>query len=239
MFSQDEYRGKFCPSMVMDCISADATALINYTWWAASYPPMVLLRYNRRSSIPIRAPQCGLALQYFIQRSILLFCRSSTSRMGPPQSPPRPRSGVPLLHSRLYTSLRFGDAQRRWAAPLDRRSLAWICSPQIHSALLYHHHHSSCPPYTPHQALLLSWWRTSFPHKFIILPFKLHFDSPRANLPIPTLYISQIELNNIGTQFSPLARPESFGNTRSASSFFEPLMNCVFLHLSALMRWVI
>jgi len=39
MFSQDEYRGKFCPSTVTDCITAEATALINYTWWAASYPP--------------------------------------------------------------------------------------------------------------------------------------------------------------------------------------------------------
>jgi hypothetical protein len=36
MFSQDEYRGKFCPSTVIDCITAEATALlINYTWWVA------------------------------------------------------------------------------------------------------------------------------------------------------------------------------------------------------------
>jgi len=39
MFSQDEYQDKFCPSTVMDCITAEATALINYTWCAASYPP--------------------------------------------------------------------------------------------------------------------------------------------------------------------------------------------------------
>jgi len=47
MFSQDEYQGKFRPSTVIDCISAGATALlINYTWWAASYPTSrtVLLR---------------------------------------------------------------------------------------------------------------------------------------------------------------------------------------------------
>jgi len=31
MFSQDEYWGKFCPSMVIDCITAEAIALINYT----------------------------------------------------------------------------------------------------------------------------------------------------------------------------------------------------------------
>ena len=58
MFSQDEYRGKFCPSTVMNCITAEATALINYTWWGCFIPPptMVLLRYNRRSSIPIGTP---------------------------------------------------------------------------------------------------------------------------------------------------------------------------------------
>jgi hypothetical protein len=60
--------------------------------------------------------------------------------------------------------------------------LDWICASQFHSVLLHHHHHSPCPPCTPHQALLLSWWRTSFPREFIILPCKLRFDSPRANL---------------------------------------------------------
>jgi len=188
MFSQDEYQGKFCPSTVMDCITAEATALINYTWCAASYPPpRVLLRYNRHSSIPAGAPQSGLVLWYLIQRYILHFCGRSSSRMGAPQSPPRPRSGAALFHSRLFTSLPFGDAQHRWVAPLDRRSSAWICAPQFHSALLHHHHHSPCPPCTPHQAHLPSCWGTNFPHEFIILPFKLHFDSPQANLWIPTL----------------------------------------------------
>jgi len=31
LFSQDEYQGKFCPSIVMDCITGEATTLINYT----------------------------------------------------------------------------------------------------------------------------------------------------------------------------------------------------------------
>jgi len=48
MFSQDEYRGKFCHSTVIDLITADAIALITITHGgAASYPPpppMVLLR---------------------------------------------------------------------------------------------------------------------------------------------------------------------------------------------------
>jgi hypothetical protein len=30
MFSQDEYRGKFCPSTVTNCISAEAIALIKF-----------------------------------------------------------------------------------------------------------------------------------------------------------------------------------------------------------------
>jgi len=30
MFSQDEYRGKFFPSMVIDCITAEAIALIKF-----------------------------------------------------------------------------------------------------------------------------------------------------------------------------------------------------------------
>ena len=159
--------------------------------------------------------------------------------MGAPQSPPQSRSVAPLFYSRLCISLPLGDAQHRWAFPLDRRSLAWICTPQFHSALLHHHHLSLCPPCNPHQALLFSWWRSSFPREFIILPFKLHFDSPGANLSIPTLEKSQIEPNDIGIRFRPLARPESFGNTTNTSSLFAPLMNCVFLGLSALMRWEI
>jgi hypothetical protein len=115
--------------------------------------------------------------------------------------------------------------------------MAWICTPEFHSALLHHHRHSPCAPCTPYQALFLSSWRTSVLHEFIILPFKLHFDSLQANLPIPTLQISQIKPNIIGIQFRTLARPESFGKTGSTSSFFASLMNCVFLRLSALMRW--
>jgi hypothetical protein len=66
-FSQDEYGGKFCPSPVMYCITAEATALINYTWWGClisppPHPPMVFLRNTWRSSIPIGAPQCECAL---------------------------------------------------------------------------------------------------------------------------------------------------------------------------------
>jgi hypothetical protein len=43
----------------------------------------------------------------------------------------------------------------------------------------------------------------------------------------------------IGIQFHTLARPASFGNPRRPSSYLPPLMTCVYLHLSALMRWEI
>jgi hypothetical protein len=39
MFSQDEYRGKFCPSTVIDCITAEAIALINQPWCGCFIPP--------------------------------------------------------------------------------------------------------------------------------------------------------------------------------------------------------
>jgi hypothetical protein len=61
-------------------------------------------------------------------------------------------------------------------------SMAWICAPQFHSALLHRNQHSPCRPSTPHQALLLSLRRTSFPPKLIILPLKLHCSSLWANL---------------------------------------------------------
>ena len=156
-------------------------------------PPMVLLRHNRRSSTP--SPLLSLDWRFDISCSAP-YCISvgapppgqlSPSRMGAPQSLPQPRSGAPLFHSRFFTSLPFRDAHHRWVAPLDRRSLACICAPQFHSALLHHHHHSHCPPCAPHQALLLSWWHTSFPCEFIILPFNHQFDSPRANFSIPTV----------------------------------------------------
>jgi hypothetical protein len=48
-----------------------------------------------------------------------------------------------------------------------------------------------------------------------------------------------MEPNDIGIQFHPLARPESFRNIRRGSSIFAPLMNFVFLRLLDLMRWEI
>jgi hypothetical protein len=39
MFSQDEYQGKFYPPMVINCITAEAIALINCTWWGCFILP--------------------------------------------------------------------------------------------------------------------------------------------------------------------------------------------------------
>jgi len=53
MFSQVEYRGKFRPSVVIDCITAEAIAHIKFKLHMVGLPhtppPMVLLRNNRRS----------------------------------------------------------------------------------------------------------------------------------------------------------------------------------------------
>jgi len=185
MFSQDEYRGKFCTSMVIDCITADAIALITITHGgAASYPPP-----QCHSSARIRAPQSSLALlslewhfDISFSTPYCVFCWHSSSRMGAPQSPPRPRIGAPLFPSRLVTSLPF----RRCSAWMGysagyvlfnprQHSLAWIFTPQFHSVLLHHHQHSPCPPRNPHQALLLSRWGTSVSPEFIIFAFQTPF----------------------------------------------------------------
>jgi len=58
MFSQDEYQGKFGPSMVIGCITAEAIAPIKLHMVGllhTSPPKMVLLHHNRHSSIPVSA----------------------------------------------------------------------------------------------------------------------------------------------------------------------------------------
>jgi len=128
--------------------------------------PSALLSLEWCFDISFSAPYC-------------LFSRRSLSRMGAPQSPPRPQIGAPLFHSRLVTSLPFHHCSALIGCSTGytllnprRRSLAWIFAPQFHSALLHHHQHSPCPPRTPHQALLLSSWRTSFSPEFVIFAFQ-------------------------------------------------------------------
>jgi hypothetical protein len=127
MFSQDEYRGKLCPSTVTDCISAEAIALIKFKLhmvgllhtppqWCSSaiigapQSPSALLNPRRRSSIP-RPSSVWIGAAIFHSALHIAFSVRA------PQSPPQPRLGAPLFHSRLFTSLPF------------RRCSAWMgCS---------------------------------------------------------------------------------------------------------------
>jgi len=124
MYSQDEYWGKICLSTVIDCITAEATELINYTLCAASSPPppwcssaitgapqspSALLSVDSHFDISFSAPYC-------------LFCWRSSCWLDTPQSPPRPRLGASLFHSRRFTSFPFTSL------PFQRCS-AWMgCS---------------------------------------------------------------------------------------------------------------
>jgi len=80
VFSQNEYQDKLCPSTVIDCITVEATALlINYTWWAASYPPLQWC-FHARIGIPQSLsallnllPDLNLKLINFILNSLHPF----------------------------------------------------------------------------------------------------------------------------------------------------------------------
>jgi len=60
MFSQDGYQGEFCHSTVIDCITAEAIALINYICWGCFIRPPPPPKWC--SSDKIGAPQSLLAL---------------------------------------------------------------------------------------------------------------------------------------------------------------------------------
>jgi len=144
---------------------------------------------QRCSSAIIGAPQSPLALislewrfDISLSTPYCLFSRCSFSRMGAAQSPPRPWIRAPLFHFRLVTSLPFPRCSAWMGCSAGyvllnphQRSLAWIFAPQFHSALCHQHQHSPCPPRTPHQALLLSWWRTLFSPEFVIFAFPTPF----------------------------------------------------------------
>jgi len=84
MFSQDQYQGKICLSTVIDCIAAEATAVIKYTWWAASYPPS-----------PNEAPPH--------QRALLNPRRCSSLWIG-----------ASIFHSALHTAWSVGASPLEW-----------------------------------------------------------------------------------------------------------------------------
>jgi len=93
-------------------------------------PPMVLLRYNRRSSIPVGAPESRMALRYVIQRSILPLLAALLLQDG--------RSSITSSTSNRSDSISF---HTRYLSPLSALLsmdglLRWICAPQSPSALL-------------------------------------------------------------------------------------------------------
>jgi len=71
MFSQDEYRGTFGPSPVINfTLEATTQSITHQRPHHTPPPPAARLHQNRRSSIFIGAPQPGLNLFYFIPQSI-------------------------------------------------------------------------------------------------------------------------------------------------------------------------
>ena len=107
----------------------------------AHQSPSALLSPRWRSSIPSALLSLDWCCNISFSAPYCLFCLRSSSRMGSPQSPPQSRLGVPLFHSRLFTSFPFRrcsawmGCSAAWALLNPRRrSLAWICAPQFHSA---------------------------------------------------------------------------------------------------------
>ena len=74
MFSQDEYRGTFSPSPMINFTLAVTTQSITHRWPldtpAPLIPPAAQLHQNRRCSILVGAPQPRLSLFCFILQSI-------------------------------------------------------------------------------------------------------------------------------------------------------------------------
>jgi len=87
-------------------------------------PPMVLLHYNRRCSIPVGAPHSQIALQYFIQCSIQPILSALLLSHG--------RSSISSSTSNRSASILF---QTRYHSPLSAL-VHWICAPQSPSAVL-------------------------------------------------------------------------------------------------------
>lgn len=73
IFSWDKFWGNICLSTVIGFITAEATALINYKSYTASYPPLVLLCFHWFALLPIGACQHWVILQYSILHTRPLF----------------------------------------------------------------------------------------------------------------------------------------------------------------------
>jgi len=140
----------------------------NYTWWGCFLPPppMVLLRDNRRYSIPVGAPQSRIAFRYFIQRSMLPFLSELLLYDG--------RSSIPSSTSHRSGSISF---QTRYHSPLSAL-LRWICAPQSPWALLgldFRPSISFCAPPSPSALPLPTSNSTSGTSPFLVA----HLASPR------------------------------------------------------------
>jgi hypothetical protein len=157
----------------------------NYTWWGCFIPPPQWC-----SSDIIGAPQSSSALLSFEWRFNISFSAAYCllSR----------HSSIPSLTSNRSASISF---QTCYLSPLSALLtmdglLRWICAPQSPSALLCLHFRpliSFCAPPSPSALPLPTSNSTSgtppflvvhlvFPPNSSYLPFKLHFDSPLANL---------------------------------------------------------
>ena len=113
-FSQDEFRGTFCPSPVIN-FTPEATALIHNTTVGRLIPTAVQNCEDRRSSIPGRTPRPRLTLFYFIPHLI-------------PTGAPRSDSSLLywIQHSLPHTPSPFGAPPLVWGLLKPRRrSSAW------------------------------------------------------------------------------------------------------------------
>jgi len=141
MFSQEQYRRKFCPSMVIR---------LNYSWRHCTthrfhmvgcfIPPPPPPSSRWRSSAGMGALQSPSAL-------LNLDCPFDIS-FSAPQTPLWPQLGAPLFHSRPFTSLPLRWCSVWMAAPLDRRCSITFRAPPSTSALLFPtlHSTSGTPP---------------------------------------------------------------------------------------------
>jgi hypothetical protein len=161
---------------------------------AASYPPqwcsstiidapqspLALLNPCQRISIPSALLGLDWCLDITFRAPYYVVCLRPSTRMGAPQSPIRSASiSFQTLYPPPCEALLSMDGQLRCRCPpqsplallgLDLRPSISFCN--TISTPLGH--------LTRHQAFHLSWWPTSFSPELIILPFKLHFDSPQG-----------------------------------------------------------
>jgi len=114
-FLEHEFWHKSCPSVWLDFITANATALINYTFTGPYYPhppnppplPLVLLHFHWHCSIAVGIHQPGFPLLYCIPHSIpSFFIQCFTLEMYTPQSQlALGNLELPCIHSILHCAL--------------------------------------------------------------------------------------------------------------------------------------